>query len=177
MKISSLGRAARAKAGIKVRQPLSRAVIRVVSVKERESLTRLADEIMGEVNVKGIEFSEESEPHGLPSYTLSGDSQYWVAVDTALSPALIGEGISREIVRRIQNMRRTVDLNITDHIITYYQSGEQVEQVMVDFADYIEQETLSLELVNGHPAEDAYAEKYRISGEEISLAIKKVQNT
>jgi len=177
MKISSLGRAARARAGIKVRQPLARAVIRVASVKERGSLTKLAGEIMGEINVKGIEFSEEAEPQGLQGYSLSGDSQYWVAVDTALSPALIGEGISREVVRRIQNMRRTANLDITDHIITYYQSGEQVERVMVDFADYIQQETLSTELVHGHPAEGVYAEKYRILGDELSLAIGKAQNS
>ncbi len=177
MKIASLGRAARARAGIKVRQPLLKAIIGGLSEEERKSITRLADDIVGEINVKDIEFSGELEPQGLPGDVVSRDAQYWVAVDTTLSPALIGEGISREIVRRVQNMRRTAALDIADHIIIYYQCGEQLGRVMLDFADYIQQETLSRELVNGYPSDgDAHAEEHNISGDKLSLAIKKVQD-
>jgi len=74
-------------------------------------------------------------------------------------------------------MRRTAALDIADHIIIYYQCGEQLGRVMLDFADYIQQETLSRELVNGYPSDgDAHAEEHNISGDKLSLAIKKVQD-
>jgi isoleucyl-tRNA synthetase len=176
MRISSLGRAARAKAGIKVRQPLAKAIVKVLSSKEREALTRLTAEIMGEINVKGIEFSGEEISQGLPGYSLAGDAQYQVAVNIGLTAELIGEGVSREIVRRLQNMRRSANFDIADHIVTYYQTEGQVKQVMVDFGDYIKQETLSLQLLDSPPPDDAYAEKYHVSGSEILLAIKLARN-
>ncbi|MEA3442082.1 MAG: isoleucine--tRNA ligase [Chloroflexota bacterium] len=172
MKISSLGRAARAKAGIKVRQPLAKAIIKVSSTKEKDALTRLAAEIIGEINIKEIEFSDEEVSQDLPGYSLARNAQYWVAVSTELTPELIGEGVSREIVRRLQNMRRTANFDIADHIVTYYQAEGQVKQVIVDFGDYIKQETLSLQLLDSPPPEDAYVERHRISDGEVSLAIK-----
>ena len=71
------------------------------------------------------------------------DGDYQVGVVTEISPELLAEGIAREIVRRLQTMRRSAGLEISDHIQTYYEGGEQVQAVMKDFADYIKQETLS----------------------------------
>ena len=172
MKISSLGRAARAKAGIKVRQPLAKVVVKATSAREREALRNLATEIQEEINVKELEFSSNESPPDMPGYSIAGDARFWVAVNTELSPDLAAEGISREIVRHIQNMRRSAKFDIADHIITYYQAEESVKQVMIDYADYIKQETLSLELIDNFHPDEAYAEKHRISGSDISLAVK-----
>ena len=77
-------------------------------------------------------------------------------------------------MRRLQNMRRAAGFDVADHIITYHQTGEQVKQVVLNFADYIKQETLSWELLDAPPPDGAYGEKHFISGSEILLAIKKV---
>jgi isoleucyl-tRNA synthetase len=86
----------------------------------------------------------------------------------------MAEGVSRELVRHIQNMRRNAKFDITDHIVTYYQAKEPlVNQVMKTFASYIKHETLSEELIDGLAPDGTYGEKHRIANSEVSLAIKK----
>ncbi|MCJ7791950.1 MAG: class I tRNA ligase family protein, partial [Dehalococcoidia bacterium] len=181
MKISSLGRAARAKAAIKVRQPLGKAVVGVETEEEKKALENLATEVMEEINVKQLVIlceakeREESRCHrDMPDYSVANDARYWVAISTELTPKLIAEGVSRELVRHLQNMRRNAKFDITDHIITYYQTKEPlIKQVINAFADYIKQETLSQELIDSLPPDGTYGEKHLISNSEVSLAIKK----
>jgi isoleucyl-tRNA synthetase len=180
MRIASLGRAARAKSGIRVRQPLSKAVAIVETKGEKAALESLVGEVMEEINVKQIivrseaSAREEFTPE-LPNYSVASDAKYWVAVNTELPPELVAEGVSRELVRHLQNMRRNAKFNIADHIITYYQTREPlIKQVIDNFADYIKQETLSRELIDSLPPDEAYSEKYRISNEDILLAITKM---
>jgi isoleucyl-tRNA synthetase len=179
MKIASLGRAARAKVGIKVRQPLVKAVVGVETEEEKKALEILATEVMEEINVKqlvvfGDAKEQEGSPSNMPDYSVANDARYWVAISTALPPKLIAEGVSRELVRHLQSMRRNAKFDITDHIITYYQTKEPlIKQVINAFADYIKQETLSQELIDSLPPDGTYGEKHRISNSEVSLAIKK----
>ncbi len=179
MRVSSWGRAARAKAGIKVRQPVAEAVVMVDTREEEEALEKLAAEVMEEINVKelvvlvGAKERDRFLPE-TPGYSLAGEGRHWVAISTELSPELIAEGTSRELVRCLQNMRRNAKLNITDHIVTYYETKEPlIRQVMSAFADYIQRETLSRQLVDGLPPDEAYVERHRISNSEVSLAIRK----
>ncbi len=179
MKISSLGRAARAKAGIKVRQPLDKALVGVETEGEKKALKSLATGVMEEINVKQLvilsKAKEQGEfPSNMPDYSVTNDARYWVAISTELTPELIAEGVSRELVRHLQNMRRNAKFDITDHIITYYQTKEPlIKQVINTFADYIKQETLSQDLIDGLLPDGAHGEKHRISNSEVSLAIKK----
>jgi isoleucyl-tRNA synthetase len=179
MKISSLGRAARAKAGIKVRQPLGKAVVGVETKEEKKALENLATEVMEEINAKQLVVLSEAKEREefaslMPDYIAANDARYWVAISTELTPELIAEGVSRELVRHLQNMRRNAKFDITDHIVTYYQTKELlIKQVINTFADYIKQETLSQELIDGSPIDGAYSEQHRISNSEVSLAIKK----
>jgi len=179
MKISSLGRAARAKAGIKVRQPVGKAVVLVDTKEQKEALEKLAAEVMEEINVKELVVSSEATERerfsaDMSGCSVAGEDRYWVAISIELTPELIAEGTSRELVRYLQNMRRNARLNIVDHIITYYQTKEPlIKQVMNAFADYIKQETLSQELIDSLPPDEAYVEKHRVSNGEVSLAIKK----
>ena len=85
----------------------------------------------------------------------------------------MAEGIARELVRRLQTMRRSAGLDIADYITTYYQGETSIQQVMTKFADYIKQETLSRELVLGPPPDGSYAEKYRISNSDVLFGIVK----
>jgi len=95
-------------------------------------------------------------------------------LDTDISPELAAEGMAREIVRRLQNMRRSAGFDIADHIITYYQGETYVRQVMADFAEYIKQETLSEQLVEGVPGEGVYTESYKLDGHDLLLGVKRL---
>jgi isoleucyl-tRNA synthetase len=173
MTVCSLGRAARAKAGIKVRQPLAKALVKVRSAGEKKALQKLTHQILDELNVKEVDFREAEEISDKPGYASAVEGDYWVSVATELSPELEAEGIARELVRRLQTMRRSAGLDIADHIVTYYDGGDSIQLVMSKFADYIKQETLARELISAVPPDGSYAEKFRISSYEISLGIKK----
>jgi isoleucyl-tRNA synthetase len=154
-------------------------VVKVDTKEEKMGLKKLAAEVMEEINVKqlivlGEEKEREEFPSDMPNYSIANDGRYWVAIGTELRPELVAEGVSRELVRHLQNMRRNAKFDITDHIITYYQSEEPlINQVMKTFANYIKQETLSDELVNGLSTDGTYGERQRIATGEISLAIKR----
>jgi len=178
MRIASLGRAARAKAGIKVRQPLAKVVVKVESEEEGEALGKLATEIEEEINVKELVILSgaknlEELSLDMPGYSIASDGRHTVAISTELTPELAAEGISREIVRRLQNMRRAANFDVADYITTYYQAEESIERVIAAFGDYIKQETLSRELIADFPPNGAYTEKYRISNSDVLLAIKR----
>jgi isoleucyl-tRNA synthetase len=173
MTVCSLGRAARAKAGIKVRQPLSKALVKLKSAGEKKALQKLTYQILDELNVKKVEFHDGGGVSDKPGYVSAVEGDYWVAVATELSSELEVEGIAREVVRRLQVMRRSAGLDIADHIVTYYQGGDSIRQAMTDFADYIKKETLSRELISAASPAGSHIEKFQISGHEISLGIKK----
>jgi len=176
MKVSSLGRAARAKAGIKVRQPLAHVVVSVAGGNEQGSLERLKPQILEELNVKDLKFNNVTEVQKLDGngYVVGGDSGSYVAVPKDISPELQAEGMAREVVHRLQTMRKSAGFDIADHIVTCYQGNAYLQQVMSDFSDYIKQETLSREIVQGIPEEGIFTESYKLDGNDIRLGVKKL---
>jgi len=174
MKVSSLGRAARSQAGIKVRQPLAKAVVKLQSGEEGEALKRVAAQVLEELNVKGVEPVGGEVELDKPGYEVVSEGGYSVAIATEIPAELLAEGVAREIVRRLQTMRRSAGFDIADHITTYYQGEAYIGQVMADFADYIKQETLSQKLVEGVPQEGVFTESHKLSGYEISLGVKRL---
>ncbi len=178
MKICSLGRAARSKAGIKVRQPIARVVIKTRSKGERQSLESLAPQVLEELNVKGLECVEqENDLTGQPGYCLAEEGGYTVGVSTEIPADLIDEGIAREIVHRLQTMRRTAGFEIADYIITYYQAEPPLQKAIENLSSYIKQETLSQQLICAAPAEGSHTESHRIDGHNITLGVKRVGGT
>ena len=174
MEISSLGRAARSEAGIKVRQPLAKVMVKVGAKREREALERLTPQLLEELNVKGLEFVEQTAKLEKEGYVVISEGGHAVAVSKEIPAELLAEGVAREIVRRLQTMRRSAGFDIADHITTYYQGDDYIKKVMADFADYIKQETLSQQLVEGAPEKDAYSETHKLSGHEIRLGVKRL---
>ncbi|MDY6908306.1 MAG: isoleucine--tRNA ligase, partial [Chloroflexota bacterium] len=176
MKVSSMGRAARSQAGIKVRQPLEKVVVWARSGGEREGLMRVRQQVIEELNVKGLELAPDEEGLLSPGSPLSAVAEggYVVAVPRDVPPHLADEGLAREIVHRVQTMRKQAGFDIADYIQTSYRGGERVERVMAAHADYIRQETLSRELVPGVFEEGAYVQGHRIDGEEVELGVRRV---
>jgi len=174
MKVSSLGRAARSRAGIKVRQPLAKVVVSVGPSRDREGLQRVMPQVLEELNVKDMEFVKSTAALEKPGFVVSSEGNIGVAMLTEISPELAAEGMAREIVHRLQTMRRSAGFDIADYITTYYQGDDYVKQVMTGFANYIRQETLSRQLVEGTPEKDAFTENYRLSGHDILLGVKKL---
>jgi len=175
-KVSSLGRAARSQAGIKVRQPLAHVVVSVARHDEQRSLEQLKPQILEELNIKDLQFIDDVGRLNKESYVISSEGDYSVAVPTEISPELVAEGMGREIIHRLQTMRRSAGFDIADYITTYYQGDDYIRQVMTnkDLANYIKQETLSRQLVEGVPGEGAYTESHKLGDHEILLGVKRL---
>ncbi|MBA7670299.1 Isoleucine--tRNA ligase [subsurface metagenome] len=174
MKVSSLGRAARSQAGIKVRQPLAHVMVSVAGSNERRSLERLKPQILEELNVKDLEFIESVAELDKLGYMVSSEGNCVVAIPTEISPELASEGLAREIVHRLQIMRRSAGFDIADYIVTYYQGEAYIRKVIVDFADYIKQETLSRQLIERVPGEGIFTESFKLGGYDLLLGVKKL---
>jgi len=175
MEVASTGRAARSQAGIKVRQPLSLAATTLIQ--RQSDLDLIKPQILEELNVQNIILITPEDLAELAKqshYAVDNKAAATTAIDTHVTPKLAAEGLAREVVHRLQNMRRSAGFDIADHIITYYDDDSYVKQVMQDWADYIKQETLSRELVEGVPEENAFTESYKLSGYEIRLGVKRV---
>ena len=196
MRISSMGRAARSKSGLKVRQPLASAAIRTRAASERAYVEQVRPQILDELNIKDIEVLDEDAPlyrqaqeeaGGDPSassgaatvtvgqYTVSLEAGYMVAVNGEITAELAEEGLARELVHRIQGLRRAANFEVTDHIETWYDGPEQLAQVIRgEFSGYIREETLSDLMEAGPPPEGAKSETAKIEGQEITLAVRRV---
>ncbi len=178
MKVARLGRAARSSAGIKVRQPLAlaRVIVGKGSLRGIGSLGATEPQVLEELNVKRIEFEEDDAVlkrlADERKIEVAEEGGLKVAIDIEITPELADEGMARELVHRLQTMRKQAGFDIADYIYTYYQGGESLKRMIEKHADYIKQETLSRELTAGVPG-DAYRESHKIAGEEVWLGVKR----
>lgn len=97
-----------------------------------------------------------------------------VGIDTIITDDLAAEGLAREIVRRVQNMRKEAGFNIEDKIRLYYQSAGRVVRVFNQWADYIKTETLALEIQHELIPESAFQKLEKIDGETVTLGVERV---
>ena len=191
MRISSMGRAARSKSGLKVRQPLATAAVKTRTASERAFIAQVRPQILDELNIKDIEVLDDDsdlsrqalelaggEPEATVTvghYTASLEAGYLVAVNGEITPELAEEGLARELVHRIQGLRRSANFEVTDHIETWYDGPDELAGVMRgSFAAYISEETLSDLVQAGPPPEGARSETAKIEGQEITLAVRRV---
>ncbi|MBI4180330.1 MAG: isoleucine--tRNA ligase [Chloroflexi bacterium] len=178
MKLTSLGRAARNQAGIPVRQPLAAAASTLVSKQEESGLNRVKPWILEELNIKDLKIIGDLTKLDKTYYNpVVSDGGYSFAVQKreAISPELLAEGMAREIVHRLQTMRKSAGFDITDHIVTYYQGDDYIRGVMSNAgtADHIKQETLSIKLVEGLPGVVDFKETYTLNGYKALLAVSR----
>ncbi|NLL90020.1 MAG: isoleucine--tRNA ligase [Dehalococcoidales bacterium] len=174
IRLSSLGRAARSRAQIKVRQPMAKVQVKLLSASEKAGLENVKNQVIDELNVKDIEVIDDIDGLEEKGLVVESNAGYSVVVNPEISEELLKEGLAREIVHRLQNMRKEAGFEIADHIITYYEGGEYVCLVMNDYKDYIMHETLSDEVAQGVPAEGVHCENFKISGYEMKLGVVKV---
>ena len=191
LRVSSMGRRARSKAGLKVRQPLSNVAVKTRSSKEREYIQLVRLQVLEELNIKDISVLDDDSPLfqramveagteaevivSVDDYTAAIEGGYMVAVDSAITPELAEEGLAREVVHRIQNLRRTANFEVTDRIVTFYQGPAEFSRVMNgDFSGYIRNETLSESLIDGPPGEGAASDTAKVEGQEIVLGVMRV---
>jgi isoleucyl-tRNA synthetase len=79
-------------------------------------------------------------------FDVASDTNNFVILNTELTDDLINEGIAREIVSKVQNLRKTKEFDIADRIKLYYSSDDEVKNAIEQFKEFIMNETLSVEV-------------------------------
>jgi len=234
-----MGRAARNRAKVKIRQPLSAITVSAHSNAERESISRLVDLIREELNVKEVRFAEDvgqfatfqlkpnfkllGPKYGklmpdlakavaelAPStarreldlydelkvevsdktfhltkdevavvveskegYAVEAEGSYFAALSTELTDELISEGFARELVNKLQLMRKEADFHISDRIKISVQSAEIVQNALAAHRDYIMGETLALEIVQ-EPGPRAFVKEWKVNDQDAVISVERV---
>jgi isoleucyl-tRNA synthetase len=128
-----------------------------------------------EVDGSPVELSEQDlliEPTQKPGFTVETSSDYAVIIDTTLTPELIEEGYVREIVSKVQTMRKEAGFEVTDHIRLYAKGGEVIENVLRKNKDVIASETLADGVVVGKT--QGYVKDWDINGQDATMGVEKL---
>ena len=110
---------------------------------------------------------------GLEGWQVESEAGLSVAVDTELSEELQKEGLAREFVNRVQNMRKEANFNVTDRIATGVQANEKLAAAISYMAKYIQQETLSESLEQEELKVSDYVKTWEIGDEECIISIRR----
>lgn len=152
-KVVELGLAARAEAGIKVRQPLQQ-----LKINNSQLSTEYTELIKDEVNVK--EVVQEK-----------GEGELKVELNTEITPELKLEGYLRELVRTINQMRKKQGMTIEDRIeINYQTDNSELKQVFDQFGEELKKQTLASELQEGGEE----LEEVKVNEKKILLGIRNI---
>lgn len=106
-------------------------------------------------------------------FAVSSDGAYLAALVTDLTQDLIMEGLSREFVRRVQDLRKKANLDIADRINLYYTASDNLDKAIHTFRDYIKGETLAVELISKSPPENYTSITEKFDGEEVFISLQK----
>jgi isoleucyl-tRNA synthetase len=238
IKTVELGRAARNKANLKVRQPLASISVFFPTEEDRAFASDLQDQILEELNIKTLTVVENADalvqydikpnlgllgpkygkdmglirnlinamdpqellkqskagniinlrdgqnefellPEELLISTIEPEGQavveeagVVVAVETELSEALISEGMARDFIRNVQNMRKDAEFDVSDRISVYIEVDEAVQNMLWEHQEYIANETLAEE-INYKKIEDGYHAEFKIGKSKFKVGIKR----
>ena len=103
-------------------------------------------------------------------FVSSGDNTLTVVLDGNLTPELVEEGFVREIVSKVQTMRKEADFNVTDRICVYHDGNAKIAEVLA--ANDISADVLAAEVVAGKGGE--YTKEWNINGEKVTLGVERV---
>lgn len=144
-----------------------------ISGLKSEDITTLEKE--GSINVQGFPITlEEVEisTKDIPGWTVISDNKLTVALDLTLTEALKAEGVAREFVNRVQNIRKDKGFDLTDRILIEIENGSAFEKEIIDNKNYISAEVLSdeIKVVNSL----SNFENVEIDEQEFKISINKI---
>jgi isoleucyl-tRNA synthetase len=107
------------------------------------------------------------------NYAVESDNGFRVAISTLLSDALVSEGYARELVNKIQNMRKSADFQVTDRINVAIQSTDEIKKSLDAFGDYIKAETLA-NSINSKETKGDLSQEWDINGQPATITVSRV---
>ena len=115
-----------------------------------------------------------TSPMKKPGYVVATDHDVTVALDTNLTDALIAEGFAREVVSKLQTMRKEAGFEVTDRIlVTVKTADEKLAAIVAENAETIKRGVLALEVAAGEAPEGAYVKDWSINGVDATLSVRR----
>ena len=108
----------------------------------------------------------------MEGYVTEGDNEVTVVLDTNLTPELLEEGFERELISKIQTMRKEAGFEVMDKIAVSYQADDKIRQIFEKYGDEIGKEVLAEKVTAG--ALTGYEKEWNINGEKVVLAVEKL---
>lgn len=128
-----------------------------------------------DINGNDVELTEEDlliETAQTEGYVSESDGETSVVLDTNLTPELIEEGYVREIISKIQTMRKEAGFEVMDKIVVYAHGNDKIQDVLKAHEDEIKSEVLADEMVLGET--DGYVKEWNINKEAVTMGVKKL---
>ena len=128
-----------------------------------------------DINGNDVELTEEDlliETAQTEGYVSESDGETSVVLDTNLTSELIEEGFVREIISKIQTMRKEAGFEVMDKIKVYAHGNDKIQEVMKAHEDEIKSEVLADEMVLGET--DGYVKEWNINKETVTMGVKKL---
>ncbi len=128
-----------------------------------------------DINGNNVELTEEDlliETAQTEGYVSESDGETSVVLDTNLTPELIEEGFVREIISKIQTMRKEAGFEVMDKIVVYAHGNDKIQDIMKAHEDEIKSEVLADEMVLGET--DGYVKEWNINKEAVTMGVKKL---
>lgn len=104
-------------------------------------------------------------------YVTEGDNEVTVVLDTNLTPELLEEGFVRELISKIQTMRKEAGFEVMDKIKVSYEANEKIKSIFEKYGTQIAGEVLADSLTEGKG--NGYEKEWDINGEHVSLGVEK----
>lgn len=142
-------------------------------ITEYERLGRITVRIDDGTQIVLVENEIDIIRTGLEGWQVETEVGLSVAVDTELSEELQKEGLAREFVNRVQNMRKEANFSVTDRIVTGVQANENLASAINYMTKYIQQETLSESLELEELKVSDYLKSWEIGDEECIISIRR----
>lgn len=124
-----------------------------------------------DISAEDVEIISED----IPGWLVAVDGNLTVALDVTLTDELKQEGLAREIVNRVQNIRKGRDYDITDRITLVVEESDLTKEAIRNYADYIARQVLATEVKCGDVVNPAEDEKLEIDGNIVNVKIEPVK--
>ena len=138
----------------------------IIKLENNETLKLKVDDKDYDVNKEMVDIRITSKE----GFNASNEKSNFIILDTTLTESLINEGIARELISKVQQLRKNKDFNIVDRINIYYEENEKLEKVIEEFMDTIKNETLAIEITK----KDNDGEVLDLNGINVKVDVQKI---
>ena len=156
-----------------------KAVAEIIKNFTKDDISKIEKGTDIDLNVEGEDLKITKDDIEIISSEITGwvveaEAGVTVAIDAELDEALIEEGLAREFVNRIQNMRKDAGFDVTDKIIISFIASEKFIKAINNFNQYISTETLAEKILKNNKIESNFSQEFKIGEYDCSINIAKV---